>query len=332
MLLCCGLSGLSSRHKSRKTSRLDEERLGAIVLGSWRVGGCFCRMAKEEKPMIREISQDVLWSPEDDKALASFLKATLQHTLLEALLHLERADSSDRSVCLTQLAAWGERVQMAEECAQPHAQAEVLRRVLVEEMDLQGDTESYHQPQNSYISRVILRRRGLPISLTVVWMEVGQRAGFRVEGVGMPGHFLVRVGGEKGVFVDAFHGGEILSREECKERFRSLSHGRAFWEERFLDVTPTRNILERILRNLSYAYLKQQEVVPFYRIHRFLWSLTSHEPTALMACMQIAERFGYVEQALEDAELLSQRYPDTKEAQLATHHLTSLYHQKHSMN
>lgn len=282
--------------------------------------------------MDHDLFEDALWSAEDDKVLASFLKATLQSALLDALLCLERAEPSDRSVCLTQLAAWGERVQMAGRRNEPRAQAEVLRRVLVEEMDLQGDTETYHHPQNSYVSRVILRRRGLPISLAVVWMEVGQRAGYQVDGIGMPGHFLVRIGGPAGVFVDAFHSGEILSREECKVRFRAISHARALWEERFLDVMPVRNILERVLRNLSYAYLKQQEVAPFYRIHRFLWSLTSHDPAALLACMQIAERFGFFEQALEDAELLSQRYPNTKEAQLATHHLTSLYHQKHSMN
>lgn len=273
-----------------------------------------------------------LWSDEHAQDLLMFLEAVEAESFLEALLRLEQADPTEESMCLSQLEAWGQRARMAGEIENPKDQAETLRRVLVDDMDLQGDNEDYYHPQNSYLSQVLLRRRGLPISLAVVWMEVGQRAGYLVDGVGMPGHFLVRVGGRDGVYVDVFNGGDILSREECRELFLKLSKGQRTWQDHFLDVVSQHTILERILRNLSYAYVKQGDVVAFYRSSRFLWSLLPEDPTPLLACVQIAERFGDVEQSIEDCELLLQRFPDTKEAQLAASHLASLHHQKRSAN
>src|SRR5262245_44832287 len=86
-----------------------------------------------------------------------------------------------------------------------------LCRFLVDEAGFRGNSEDYYDPRNSFLNDVLDRRTGIPITLSTVFMEVGRRAGLTVEGVGLPGHFLVRVAGPAGGhLVDPFHGAAFL--------------------------------------------------------------------------------------------------------------------------
>lgn len=118
-----------------------------------------------------------------------------------------------------------------------------------------GNTANYYDPRNSLLDQVLERRLGIPITLSVVCMEVGRRAGVPLEGVGMPGHFLVRPLATNS-YLDAFGGGRVLDLAGCEALFRSSTQ--AGPEVRFgahlLTPTPRRTILARILENLRLVY------------------------------------------------------------------------------
>lgn len=130
-----------------------------------------------------------------------------------------------------------------------------LRRVLFAELRLRGDRTSYADPQNSLLHRVLSRRVGIPISLAVVAIEVGRRAGVPLEGIGMPGHFLVRaVGG--GELLDPFHGGAEIDEAGAEALFRATTRSGAelAFGPHLLPVVGPRAILARMLANLRVHY------------------------------------------------------------------------------
>lgn len=135
-----------------------------------------------------------------------------------------------------------------------------LRKYLFEELGFRGNTESYYDPRNSFLNDVLDRRVGIPISLSMVYMEVASRAGLKVQGVGLPGHFIVRVelpGG--GLLVDPFHSGEPLTVRDCQKRLDRIYGGRLALEPSMLLPCPRKNILARMLRNLKSIYIKEED-------------------------------------------------------------------------
>jgi regulator of sirC expression with transglutaminase-like and TPR domain len=128
-----------------------------------------------------------------------------------------------------------------------------LTHHLFDELGFRGNTENYGDPDNSYLDQVVRRRLGIPITLSVVTMEVGRRLGVSLAGVGMPGHFLVRHRTDPNIFLDPFGGGQRLDATGCQAIFRSL--GGTGWEESFLAPVGARAILARMLLNLQGVFL-----------------------------------------------------------------------------
>lgn len=130
-----------------------------------------------------------------------------------------------------------------------------LRRRLFVEEGFRGDTADYGDPRNSLLHQVLHRRVGIPITLAVVTMEVGRRAGVPVEGVGMPGHFLVRPTGTTR-YLDVFDGGADVSGAECEALFRRATGAGPDvpFGPHLLTAAPVRTILVRMLENLRGSY------------------------------------------------------------------------------
>lgn len=130
-----------------------------------------------------------------------------------------------------------------------------LRRRLFDQAGFSGDAEDYYDPDNSFLHRVLQRRRGIPITLSVVAIEVGRRVGVRLEGIGMPGHFLAR-DIDSGVYLDAFSGGELLDLAGCEDRFRAATGAGSDVEfgPSLLRAVTTKEILARMLANLRSVY------------------------------------------------------------------------------
>ncbi|HUK55882.1 MAG TPA: transglutaminase-like domain-containing protein [Nitrospiria bacterium] len=143
-----------------------------------------------------------------------------------------------------------------------------INRHLFEELGFHGNTEDYYNPDNSYLNRVLEQRAGIPISLSVVYLLVAKRLGLPISGVGLPGHFMLKYEREDGcLFLDAFHQGQILTREECI-RFL-LNSGYEIQSNQFSSAT-VRDILTRMLRNLVYAYSQLKDKEKAHRLTRLL--------------------------------------------------------------
>lgn len=126
-----------------------------------------------------------------------------------------------------------------------------------------GDRADYRNPDNSRLDRVIDRRRGIPISLSVLMIEVARRSGVRLVGVGMPGHFLVGVPGATGKvrrFVDVFDGGRMLDVDGCRDVMRALAGPGVGFDERWLAPTHPLAVVERMLNNLKAIHLATGDI------------------------------------------------------------------------
>ena len=124
------------------------------------------------------------------------------------------------------------------------------------DVGLVGDTEDYKNPRNSLLDVVLDRRRGIPITLSIVVMEVGRRLGLDLAGVGMPGHFLVRDRDDEDAFVDPFNQAR-LDREGAEKLFTVIHGSDARFDARFLDPVGPRAIMARIVTNLQRSYVGQ---------------------------------------------------------------------------
>lgn len=138
-----------------------------------------------------------------------------------------------------------------------------INRYLFLEQGFHGNTRNYYDPDNSYLNRVLERRAGIPISLSIIYLLVAKRLGLSIVGVGLPGHFMLKYEGEGFcLFLDAFNNGQILTRDEC---IRFLLNSGYEVQSGYFAPATVRDILTRMLRNLVYVYgqLKDKE-----RAHR----------------------------------------------------------------
>jgi regulator of sirC expression with transglutaminase-like and TPR domain len=173
---------------------------------------------------------------------------------------------------------------------------------LFSNLGFRGNSADYSDPENSYLDRVIDRRTGIPITLSLVYMEIAQRVGLRCDGVGYPGHFIVRCGDpEAPIYLDPFHQGDRLDRTELLARLRAVNIGGPSAEAMLAAVT-RRQILQRMLTNLRRSY---RQLADYDR-----WLLAIHlqlriEPwnAALLGERGMLNyRLGNVQQAEEDLE------------------------------
>jgi regulator of sirC expression with transglutaminase-like and TPR domain len=139
----------------------------------------------------------------------------------------------------------------------PDRDGRILAELLFEELGFAGERDDYFNPYNSYLDKVMIRRKGIPISLSVLTMVVGERAGMDVEGVGFPGHFLVRVGGSNGVYQDPFHGGELLDGHGLRRLAAEFLGAEMALHPSYLEPVGCLTITIRMLANLKNAHRRQ---------------------------------------------------------------------------
>ncbi len=145
----------------------------------------------------------------------------------------------------------------------PTATPEGVSRYLFDEMGFAGNKDAYYDWRNSCLDRVIETRTGIPISLSILMIEVGRRVGVRLVGVGMPAHFLVRSADDDTTFFDPFDGGRQLDRDDARALFETITRGQAPWSDSHLDPTPSRAIVIRMLNNLKSVFARRSDEVRF---------------------------------------------------------------------
>lgn len=148
----------------------------------------------------------------------------------------------------------------------PHPTFGGLRAHLFDDLGFTGDQATYYDARNSLLPDVLDRRVGVPITLAVVAMEVGRRAGVELEGIGMPGHFLARPVAEPHRYLDAFDGGRELDAAGCRALFERTTPGIP-WDDAHLQPSSSWAIVARVLANLAGAYRRAGDR------HALCWTL-----------------------------------------------------------
>lgn len=162
----------------------------------------------------------------------------------------------DRKAYLDRLSAMG--LVARERIADPSDPLRAIRVVndyLFGELGFHGNTGNYYDPRNSFLNQVLDRRTGIPITLSVVYMEVGRGVGLGIEGVGLPGHFIVKCRRpDDEIFIDPFNGGAILTEQDCARKVQEMYGKNLPFQRDFLSAVTKKQILARILNNLKGIY------------------------------------------------------------------------------
>jgi regulator of sirC expression with transglutaminase-like and TPR domain len=137
-----------------------------------------------------------------------------------------------------------------------------MNHVLFSQHRYRGNRDNYYDPKNSFLNEVLERKTGIPISLSILYMEVAQRIGLTLDGVGFPGHFLVKYAQDGAeIVIDPFDHGEIKSREDLSRLLGSLYGGIVDLRDEYLKPAGKKGILKRMLGNLKGIYTKHNDLV-----------------------------------------------------------------------
>lgn len=206
--------------------------------------------------------------------------------LPEAQLGLDRAalylageacPSLDPQGYLAQLDALAGQVrERAGSAAAPEALVRALHHHLFDTLGFTGNPADYYNPDNSYLNRVLDTRVGIPIALSVLYLEVARRLGVACQGVGLPGHFLVYVA-PLGLYLDPFHGGQLLSAGDCRRLVGDMFGPNLPWRDEFLAPCAKRDIIFRMLNNLKQIFLEKRD---YHRAASALEQMTLANPGA----------------------------------------------------
>ena len=199
---------------------------------------------------------------------ASLVQSDDHFPLLEAAVSLAQDEYPDLDVQqvlgdVDQLLARLKRRLPAD--AAPLHRLRTLNQFFFRDLSFGGNVNDYYDPDNSYLNAVLRTRRGIPISLAVLWIELAQGLGLHARGVGFPGHFMVKVTLPKGqVVIDPFTG-QSLSREDLSERLEPFKRRSGLVDEfevplgLYLQAAPARDIIARMLRNLKEIHRSQED-------------------------------------------------------------------------
>jgi regulator of sirC expression with transglutaminase-like and TPR domain len=197
----------------------------------------------------------------------------------------------------------------------PRSRLSRLRRFLFEEQGFRGNSEDYFDPRNSCLNVVLERRLGIPLTLSIVLMEVGRRVGLSMEGVALPGHFLTRARFDDGdVLIDPFHGGALLSEGDA-ECVVELAVGRHIPLCRSdFDAASKTAILARMLGNLKGVYTKREEWTKALSVLDLLRALGKDGPGDLRDRGTILMKLGQFHAGAAEWDEYLGRYPNAKDA------------------
>jgi regulator of sirC expression with transglutaminase-like and TPR domain len=190
-----------------------------------------------------------------------------------------------------------------------------LNSYLFHELGFSGNRSDYYDPRNSFLNEVLDRRTGIPLSLCIVYMEVGRRCGLRVDGVGFPGHFLCKVqldGGE--LVVDPFHRGQLLGLDEIKRRLQAAVGDQVKFDARILRAAKPREILIRMLQNLRSVYAERNDMPRALSAVDRLLLLAPENIRGLRERAQLCEQLGGPGAAAADLEKVLQLEPHATDA------------------
>jgi regulator of sirC expression with transglutaminase-like and TPR domain len=239
-------------------------------------------------------------------ALSSTPERLDHATLAIAALEYPDLDPAASEAALESLAARAA-------CAAPVdrlTQIRSLRRILADEEGFAGNTEDYDAPDNSFLNIVLQRKVGLPITLSVIYLEVARRAGTPLFGVSLPGHFVVgsAIGQEK-LVIDPFHKGQILTESGCEDLLKRVAPQVRF-SAKMIAPASVRSICYRMLSNLKRVYIDRGDAERALAVMELLLAIAPDHPGELRTRAAIFASLGAYRSALADVERCLEISPD----------------------
>ena len=240
--------------------------------------------------------------------------------LLRAALTFARPEypGLDESRYLGLIDEYADRVRSRRgESEDPAHSIATINVVLFQQEGFAGNQSEFYDPRNSYLNDVLDRKLGIPISLSVIYMEVAQRVGLPVFGVGLPGHFLLKhydLNGNQ-IFIDPYVAGRLLSPAECQTRLDEVYGGQMPLQPEFLNSVSRRQILTRMLNNLRSIYISQRNFKKALTIVDFILAIHPRSPDDLRQRALLRYNEGMLRPAIEDLEEYLRLAPDASDAE-----------------
>lgn len=192
-------------------------------------------------------------------------------------------------------------------------QLDLLRRFLFEEKELTGDVEGYQDVDNCFLNRVLERKKGIPLTLSLIVLDLARRTGIPLEGVGFPGHFLVRHGRHPDIVMDPFHGGRLLTLQDCATLLEKISRGQIPFSRDLLRPCNPRQILLRLLNNLRGVYLAQRRIDRALEVTERILVLYPETPTFLRDRGILRLKTGRYPEGVRDVQAYLEAEPDAED-------------------
>lgn len=258
-------------------------------------------------PAARHRFADLVGRPDDsvDLALGALLIAAEEYPQLNPEPYLRRLD----------LLAERVRDRLADETA-PLLVLQELSRVLFEEEGFRGNSEAYYDPRNSFLNDVLDRRLGIPLTLSLLMLEVGWRLGLPLEGVNFPGHFLVRFRGESAsLLVDPFQEGEIRFEDQAQSLLDRVYGGAVRLQPDYLRPASRKDMLVRVLANLKNVYLNARDDARAVSAIERILLVRPEAPEEMRDRGMLLARLGRTDEAVVDLERYLQSSPAAPDAQ-----------------
>lgn len=184
-----------------------------------------------------------------------------------------------------------------------NCQLAALKYVLVDQDGYAGDTQTYDHLDNANLVRVIDRRRGLPIALAILYIDAGRGAGFDIEGLAFPGHFLIRLQqGAQRLIIDAFDGGRVLGAPEMRALIKKWGGESAELSTQYYDPASNRDILIRLQNNIKLRQIAAEDYEGALRTVERMRLINPEEFRLLLDAGVLYSRTGHVGSAIRMIE------------------------------
>lgn len=227
------------------------------------------------------------------------------------LIAAQEQPGLDPEPCRRDLEGWSEELHhRLDGIGDDLDRLDVLCRFAFEDKGLAGDDEEYHHPANCFLNRVVERRKGIPITLGLIVLELGRRVDVPLEGVGFPGHFLVRHGHHPEILLDPFHRGCLVTMQDCAALLRRITRGRIPFSRSLLRPSSPRQILLRILNNLRGTYLSNDQIDRALSVVDRMLLLCPDDACFLRDRGILRLKAGYVDDGVRDLECYLEAEPD----------------------
>ncbi len=188
-----------------------------------------------------------------------------------------------------------------------------LNHTLFEQERFRGNHEDYYDPDNSFLNRVLDRKKGIPITLSLIYIEVGRRLGLDIRGVGLPGHFITALYHASGrIFIDPFNRGEIRTVDECIQIVRTHVGNAVAPDIHWLQPIGRKEILVRMLRNLKLIYAQQNNDVMLFKTTHWILTLQPEASAERSERAMLYEAMGNPSRAVKDWERFIAHIGDPK--------------------